>query len=404
MAKAHKWTEADYKDAVRVHAKYRGKLAVHSKAPMKNRRDLSLLYTPGVARPSELIGKNVEDVWKYTFKGNMIAIVSDGSAILGLGDLGPEAALPVMEGKAVLFKKFGAVDAFPLCIGTNDVDEIVNFCKLIAPTFGGINLEDIAAPRCFDIVEKLVDLGIPVFHDDQSGTAVVVAGALINALRLTGKKMSELKIAISGAGAAGIGITRMLYNQEEKPKKLYLVDSKGIVYPGAKHNNKYKEEIARLTNPEGERGDLAHALEGADVFIGVSKAGIVSKEMVRAMNEDPIILAMANPVPEIMPEEAKAAGARIIGTGRSDYPNQINNAVGFPGIFRGALDVRAKWITPKMRWAAAYALADYIQKPAANRLLPTAMSLDVGEKVGKAVAKAWKKWGMSKEAFGSEPY
>ena len=363
MSKQKKWTESDYKAAVKVHKDNKGKVAILSKTPMRTRRDLSLLYTPGVARVSELVGKNVEDAYKYTFKGNMVAIVSDGTAILGLGDLGPEAALPVMEGKAILFKKFGGVDAFPLCIGTKDPDEIATFCRQIAPTFGGINLEDISAPRCFEIMEKTADLGIPVFHDDQSGTAVVVCGALINALRCSGKKMDELTVVINGAGAAGIAIGRMLRNQKVTPKRIHLLDSKGIVYPGNSRNNAIKEEFAAQVNPDKVKGDLAKALKGADVFIGVSQPGLVSKDMVRSMNDDPIIFAMANPVPEIMPEDAREAGARFIGTGRSDYPNQINNAVGFPGIFRGAFDARATKITPAMRWAAAHALADFVKKP-----------------------------------------
>ena len=404
MAKQKKWTENDYKAAVKVHKDNLGKVAIVSKTPMNTRRDLSLLYTPGVARVSQLIGKNVNDAYKYTFKSNMVAIVSDGTAILGLGDLGPEAALPVMEGKAILFKKFGNVDAFPLCIGTKDPDEIAAFCRQIAPTFGGINLEDISAPRCFEIMEKTVDLGIPVFHDDQSGTAVVVCGALINALRCSGKKMSDLTVVINGAGAAGIAIGRMLRNQDVTPKRIHLLDSKGIVYPGNPRNNAIKEEFAALVNPDKVQGTLADALKGADVFIGVSQPGLVSKAMVRSMNDDPIIFAMANPVPEIMPEDAREAGARFIGTGRSDYPNQINNAVGFPGIFRGALDARATKITPAMRWAAARALADFVKKPTCTRLLPSVLSPAVGEAVGKAVAAAWKKYKDTPAALGNEKY
>lgn len=404
MVKKRKWSEEDYVEAAAVHEKYTGKVAIVSKAPMRTRRDLSLLYTPGVARPSSLIGKNIEDVWKYTFKKNTVAVVSDGTAILGLGDLGPEAAIPVMEGKAVLFKKFGDVDAWPLCIATKDVNEIVRFCELIAPTFGGINLEDISAPRCIEVMERLRHLNIPVMHDDQSGTATVVMGALINALRVVDKKMSEINVTICGGGSAGLAIARMLLNGDEAPKRLRIVDINGIVYPGDKRNNKYQEAIVKDTNKEKDKGDLAHAFVGADVFIGVSKAGIVTPAMVKSMNEGAIVFAMANPTPEIMPDLAKEAGAVVVGTGRSDFPNQVNNAVGFPGIFRGALDARARKITPKMRWAAAYALADLIPKPNANKIVASAMSLAVGKAVGKEVAKAWEKWQDTPEAYGNEPY
>ena len=399
-----KWTEQDYQEALELHEKNRGKLEVAAKTPLKTRRDLSLLYTPGVARASQVIGQDKSLVNRYTWRGNTIAVVSDGTAILGLGDLGPEAAMPVMEGKALLFKSFGGVDAVPLCVNSKDPDEIVRFCEMLVPTFGGINLEDISAPRCFDILERLQDIGIPVFHDDQSGTAVVVCAALLNALKLTDKRMCEISVVINGAGSAGLAIARMLLNQAVTPAKIRILDSKGIIYPDNPKNNRHKQELAERTNPKGEKGDLAKAMKDADVFIGVSVAGAVTQDMVRSMAKKAIVFAMANPVPEIMPDEAKAAGAAIVGTGRSDDPNQINNAIGFPGIFRGALDVGATRITPKMRWAAAVALSRYLEKPTRGKLLPGALSLEVGKTVGEAVAKAWKKHGRGAAAMGNERF
>jgi malate dehydrogenase (oxaloacetate-decarboxylating) len=370
------------KKSLQLHKKHRGKIEIKSKVPLKTREDLSLAYTPGVAAVSSAIGKNKKFSWELTNRSNQVAIVSDGTAILGLGNLGPEAAMPVMEGKAVIFKEFAGVDAIPLCINTTDVDEIINFCKLIEPSFAGINLEDISAPRCFDVLKQLEkELNIPVFHDDQDGTAIVVLAALINACRLTGKVMGELKIVLNGGGAAGIAIARILLNQGVKD--LIMVDSRGAIYEGRENVNPYKLEIAKKTNKKKIKGDLTEAMINADVFIGVSKGNLVDEKMVRSMNPDPIIFAMANPTPEIMPEMAKKAGASIVGTGRSDFPNQINNALVFPGLFRGVLDKKIKNITMKMKVNAAVALA-YCVKPKKDKLLP----LVTDKKVVKAVARA----------------
>lgn len=370
------------KKSLQLHKKHRGKIEIKSKVPLKTREDLSLAYTPGVAAVSSAIGKNKKLSWELTNRANQVAIISDGTAVLGLGNLGAEAAMPVMEGKAIIFKEFAGVDAIPLCINTTAVDEIVNFCKLIEPSFGGINLEDISAPRCFEVLARLEkELNIPVFHDDQDGTAIVVLAALINACRLSGKVMRELKIVLNGGGAAGIAIARILLNQGVRD--LIMVDSRGIIYAGRENVNFFKLEIAKKTNKKKIKGDLSEAMIGADVFIGVSKGNLVSEKMVRSMDSDPIIFAMANPVPEIMPEIAKKAGASIIGTGRSDFPNQINNALVFPGLFRGVLDKKIKNITMKMKIAAAVALA-YCVKPKKDELLPSLTD----KKVVKAVARA----------------
>lgn len=348
---------------------------MRSKVPLKTRQDLSLAYTPGVAEVCREIGKDLENSWTLTNRANQVAIVSDGTAILGLGDLGPEAAMPVMEGKAIIFKEFAGIDAIPLCINTTVPAEIIKFCKLIEPSFAGINLEDISAPRCFEIVEHLEnELEIPVFHDDQDGTAIVVLAALINACRLTNKVMNELKVVINGAGAAGIAISRLLLAQGVKD--IILLDSSGTIYKGRPGMNGYKGKIAQVTNKKKIKGGLVEAMTGADVFIGVSKAHVVHEDMVRAMNSDPIVFAMANPVPEIMPDLAYEAGAAIVGTGRSDLPNQINNALVFPGIFRGLLDGKIRKVTVEMKLAAATAIA-YSIKPKTDKILPSVLEKKV---------------------------
>ncbi len=348
-------------EALKMHREHRGKLSVQSKVAVNNARDLSLAYSPGVAEPCREIHACQETVYEYTMKGNVVAVVSDGTAVLGLGNIGPHAAMPVMEGKAVLFKSFAGVDAFPLCLNTTEIDKIVETVKLLSPTFGGVNLEDIAAPNCFIIEERLKnELDIPVFHDDQHGTAIVTLAGLINALKVVGKKMNEIRVVANGAGAAGIAIVKLLLSMGVRD--VIMCDSRGAIFEGRPYGmNPVKEEIALVTNRDKKQGDLAEAIKGADVFVGVSVAGAVTPEMVRSMNRDPVIFAMANPVPEIMPEEALAAGAKVVGTGRSDYPNQVNNVLAFPGIFRGALDVRARRINEQMKIAAAYAIANLIE-------------------------------------------
>jgi len=360
------------------------------RAYIRNKDDLSTYYTPGIAEPCRRINKNVEDAYKYTTKNNTVAVISDGTAVLGLGDIGPEAGLPVMEGKAILFKRFGGVDAVPIVIGTKDPDEIEKFVRWIAPTFGGINLEDISSPRCIGILKHLQDVGIPVFHDDQDGTAIVVAAAFKNALKVTGRKLKDLTVVINGAGAAGYAIAKRITSGKEAPKKLIICDSKGIVYdkPGI---DEHKREILGMPGAIGFPGTLADAMKGADVFIGVSKAGLVSKDMVRSMNPDPILFPMANPIPEIMPDEAREAGCTLIGTGRSDFPNQINNVLAFPYIFRGALDARATQITSAMMNAAVDAIASCVAHPTREKIVPSSLSPEVGKRVSKAVADAWLK-------------
>lgn len=377
-------------EALKLHRDNKGKLEVKSKVPIKDRSSLSLAYTPGVAEPCKEIHNDADKVYEYTSKGNMVAIVSDGTAVLGLGDIGPHAALPVMEGKAVLFKEFGGVDAFPICLNTTDVDEIVNTILLIEPSFGGINLEDISAPRCFEVERRLKEkMLIPVFHDDQHGTAVVTLAALMNALRINKKRMKDLVVVINGTGAAGIAIAKMILNVGVAD--LLLCDRSGIVYKGRKNGmNWAKEEIAEVTNKERKSGSLADALAGADVFIGVSSANIVTEEMVRSMNKDAVIFAMANPVPEIEPELAKKAGAIVVGTGRSDHPNQINNVLAFPGIFKGTFDVRAAKINEEMKLAAAYALAGLVsdEELSSEYIIPKPFDGRVVQAVAKAVAQA----------------
>ena len=376
--------------AMMLHEEWKGKLEVVSKVPVKTREDLSLAYTPGVAEPCKVIAKDKEAAYKYTIKSNTIAVVSDGSAVLGLGNIGPYAAMPVMEGKAVLFKEFGGVNAIPVCLDTQDTEEIIKAVTWMAPGLGGINLEDISAPRCFEIERRLKEtLDIPVFHDDQHGTAIVVLSGLINALKITGKKKEECNIVVNGSGAAGIAISKLLLKYGFK--KLILCDRTGIISRDRdeKTLNWIKKEMLEVTNLDNRSGSLADALAGADIFIGVSAPGSVTGDMVRTMNRDAIIFAMANPVPEIMPDEAKAAGARIVGTGRSDFPNQVNNVVAFPGIFKGALEGRARQITEEMKLAAAEALASLVSPEELNEdfIMPEAFNPVVADTVAAAVKK-----------------
>ncbi|MBI2142139.1 NADP-dependent malic enzyme [Candidatus Woesearchaeota archaeon] len=373
--------------ALELHSRLKGKIGTAAKFLIKDKKDLSLAYTPGVAEPCKIIAKDKSAAYRYTMKGNSVAVVSDGSAVLGLGNIGPEAAIPVMEGKCLLFRQLAKIDAFPICLDTQETEEIIAAVKVIAPVFGGINLEDIAAPKCFYIEERLRnELQIPVIHDDQRGTSVVVLAALMNALKVTGKTKEETQAVISGAGAAGIAVARALIRFGLKD--IVLVDSKGAVYRGRKGGmNSYKEEIAKATNRKMRKGGLGDAVKGADVFIGVSAPGILSAEMVRSMNR-PIIFAMANPVPEIMPGEASKGSAAVIATGRSDFPNQINNSLSFPGLFRGTLDSGAKTINEEMLMAAASALAGLVKKPAKDRIIPDALDTKIVPAVSKAVYKA----------------
>ncbi|MBP9732649.1 MAG: NADP-dependent malic enzyme [Candidatus Magasanikbacteria bacterium] len=374
-------------DSLEFHKKYNGKIEVVSRVPVTNREELSLAYTPGVALPCKEIAADVSKVYDYTRKGNLVAVVSVGSAVLGLGNIGPEAGLPVMEGKCILFKEFGGVDAFPIILNTQDVDEIVETVVRISPGFGGINLEDISAPRCFEVERKLSErLDIPVFHDDQHGTAIVVLAGLINAFKVTGKSIETVKIVINGAGAAGIAIAKLLI--AAGATSIILVDSTGTIYEGREDLNDEKIEMARITNREMVRGKLAESIQGSDVFIGVSKAGVLSAEMVRTMNTDAIVCALANPIPEIMPDEAKAGGARIIATGRSDFPNQINNVLAFPGIFRGLLDARIRTVTTEMKLAAARAIASCVENPSEENIIPDVFDKRVAERVAEAVKNA----------------
>lgn len=387
-----------FEESLKLHEKNIGKIQVVSKVHVETRDDLSLAYTPGVAEPCKKIYENEENVYKYTSKGNLVAVVTDGSAVLGLGDIGPKAGLPVMEGKAVLFKEFADVDAFPICLDTKNVDEIVQTVKMIAPGFGGINLEDIGAPRCFEVEKRLKEeLDIPVFHDDQHGTAIVVLAGVINALKVVEKKIEDIKVVINGAGAAGTAIAKLLISSGVK--NLIACDKVGILYRGIENVDDAKKELAKESNPDNIKGTLADALVGADVFIGVSAPGIVSKDMVKSMNKDAILFAMANPTPEIMPDEAKEAGAKVIGTGRSDFPNQINNVLAFPGIFKGALEVRAKEINEEMKIAAAYAIAEYIKDEELNEnnVLPSALDKNVARKVSQAISKAAIESGVSRK-------
>lgn len=389
----------DYaKESLRLHGEWNGKIEVISRVPVKDKDDLSLAYTPGVAQPCLEIQKDPDKSYELTRRWNMCAVITDGSAVLGLGNIGPVAGMPVMEGKCVLFKEFADVDAFPLCIRSNDVDEIVNTIYMISGSFGGVNLEDISAPRCFEIERKLKEkCDIPIFHDDQHGTAVITLAGLTNALKVVGKKMDEIKVVTSGAGAAAISITKLLLSAGVK--HIVMTDRHGAIYRGRKEGmNWIKDEMAEVTNLQGEKGSLADVMKGADVFIGVSAPGLVTQEMVRRMNRDAIIFACANPTPEIFPDEAKAAGAAVISTGRSDFPNQINNVLAFPGIFRGAFDVRAKDINEEMKMAAAKALADLIppEELNADNIIPKAFDPAVGPAVAKAVAEAARQSGVAR--------
>ena len=383
--------------ALSQHEKWNGKIEVISRAKIETPEDLAVAYTPGVAEPCLKIAEDVDLSYKYTRRGNLVAVVTDGTAVLGLGDIGPEAGMPVMEGKCALFKEFGDVDAFPLCIRSKDVDEIVNTVALLAGSFGGINLEDISAPRCFEIERKLKErCDIPVFHDDQHGTAVVTAAALLNALKFTGRKIEDIKVVMSGAGAAGSAIIKLLI--ELGLKHVIMCDRKGAIYEGREGLNEEKAKMAAITNREKQAGSLADVLKGADVFIGVSAPGTVTEEMVKTMAKDPILFPMANPVPEIMPDLAMKAGAAVVGTGRSDFPNQINNVLAFPGIFRGALDVRAKDINDPMNAAAAHAIANLIDESElrADYIIPDPFDPRVKEAVSAAVAKAARETGAAR--------
>jgi malate dehydrogenase (oxaloacetate-decarboxylating) len=378
------------KRAIQLHKKHNGKIEIKSKVPVVGRDDLSMVYTPGVAGPCKEIVKDKNKAYDLTMKGNFVGIVSDGSAVLGLGNIGPEAALPVMEGKAIIFKKFVGLDAFPICLDTQEVEEIVKTVKYLAPNFAAINLEDISAPRCFEIEERLQNIGIPVMHDDQHGTAVVVFAGLINALKVVKKDLSKIKVIIAGAGAAGVAILKLL--QSAGMKNVLVCDSKGIICSHRKDISKksYKQFIIKTTNDKGKCGNLSDALDGVDVFIGVSGPNTLKKEWIKKMTDKPIIFAMANPNPEILPEEAIKGGAYIIASGRSDYPNQINNALAYPGIFKGAIKSRVKNITPKMKIAASYAIANLIKKPGKKNIIPSILNKKAHEAVVKAVIKAAK--------------
>lgn len=383
--------------ALKLHLDNKGKIEVVSKVPVKTSLDLTLAYSPGVAEPCKEIEKDVGKVYEYTSKWNLVAVVSDGTAVLGLGDIGPEAALPVMEGKAVLFKTFGGVDAFPICVATKEVDKIVETVKMLEPTFGGVNLEDISAPRCFEIEERLKkETNIPIFHDDQHGTAIVAMAALVNACKIVNKKFEKVKVVVNGAGASATAVVKLLISMGIQ--NVILCDRKGVIYEGRTEGmNSAKEKMAKITNKEKIKGKLAEAIAGADVFIGLSGPGLVTKEMVKSMNPDPIVMAMANPTPEIMPEEAREAGARVVCTGRSDYPNQVNNVSAFPGVFRGALDVRATDINEEMKIAAVQAIAQFVgDKLAPDYVIPSPLDERVAPAVAAAVAEAAIKSGVAR--------
>ncbi len=382
-------------ESLELHEKLKGKISIALKTDLETKNDLTLCYSPGVAEPVRQIANDEEKVWDLTIKGNMVAVVSDGSAILGLGNLGPEAAIPVMEGKAMLFKKFAGVDAFPICLNTQNTEEIIQTIRNIAPVFGGINLEDISSPRCFEIEERLQTLGIPVFHDDQHGTAIVVLAGIVNACKLLNKKIEDLNVVINGAGAAGLAITKLLICHDvdrdvcTPVKQIVMCDSKGIIHRDRSDLNDFKREILKFTNPNNTKGTLKTALKNADVFIGVSQANQLTTEDVLTMNPQPIIFPLANPIPEISPENAYKGGAGVVGTGRSDMPNQINNVLAFPGIFKGALEIRARRITPRMKVAAAYAIANCVQDLSRDQIIPSTLDMKVAENVAQAVKDAY---------------
>ncbi len=383
--------------AIEKHLEWKGKIEVINRVSLEDMEDLSVAYTPGVAEPCLEIAENESLAYEYTRKGNLVAVITDGTAVLGLGDIGPSASMPVMEGKCALFKRFAGIDAFPVCIDSKDPKIIVETIVRISKSFGGINLEDISAPRCFEIEEELKKrCDIPVFHDDQHGTAIIVAAGLLNAVRITGRKMGALKIVVNGAGAAGISIAKLILQM--KFGEVILCDREGIIYPGAPSNNPVQEEMSKITNPRNLRGSLSDALCGADIFVGVSRPDIVSEEMVRKMEKEPIVFAMANPVPEIMPEQARAAGAAVIGTGRSDFPNQVNNVLAFPGVFKGLLAVRASCVTDSMKEAAARALADVIpaSELSPDYVLPDAFHPKAAEAIAEAVAKEAVRLGLNR--------
>lgn len=386
----------DYKElALKKHEEWKGKLSIETKVPITNKEELAIAYTPGVAAPCLEIKKDKSSAYTYTGKGNLVAVITDGTAVLGLGNIGPSAGMPVMEGKCALFKTFAGIDAVPICIDSTDIDTIVNTVYNISKSFGGINLEDISAPRCFEIERRLIEMcDIPVFHDDQHGTAIITTAGILNALKVTGKKAGSLKIVFSGAGAAGISIAKMFmrFNLGD----IILCGSNGTIYENAPYNNSEQEAMAKITNKNNIKGSLADAMVGADIFIGVSKPGIVSRAMIQSMAKDPIVFAMSNPVPEIMPDLAKSAGAAVVGTGRSDFANQVNNVIAFPGIFRGALDCRAKRITEEMKEAAALAIANVIPENelSPDYVLPDGFNPNVVKNVAKAVAYAWEKHGI----------
>lgn len=391
-----------FKESLFLHKQLKGKVSVQSKFTVRTKEDLSLVYSPGVAAPCLEIAAKPETVYDYTLKGNTVAIISDGSAVLGLGNIGAAAAIPVMEGKAMLFKRFAQINAFPICLDTQDTQEIIDTVRRIAPVFGGINLEDISAPRCLEIERSLQDLGIPVFHDDQHGTAVVVLAGLINAAKLLGKPLADMKVVINGAGAAGIAIARLLRCIDhfegsvcQPVREIILCDTKGIISRDRTDLSDAKRSLLTFSNHENISGDVKDAIRGADVFVGVSSANLLDRNDIATMNKEAIIFALANPVPEIMPDEAYAGGAAIVGTGRSDLPNQVNNVLGFPGIFRGALDVRAPQISPSMKLAAAYAIADCVSEPSRDNIIPATLNEEVAYKVADAVRKAaMKEWNL----------
>ncbi len=381
-----------FKESLNLHRELKGKIEMVNKMPLETKEDLSLAYSPGVAAPCEHIAAHPESVWELTLKSNTVAIVSDGSAVLGLGNIGAEAAIPVMEGKAMLFKRFAGINGVPICLDTQNVDEIVATVKRIAPVFGGINLEDISAPRSFEIEQRLQDIGIPVFHDDQHGTAIVVLAALINASKLLGKSLLQLRVVVNGAGAAGVAIAKLLKCLDNSDsdrcmavKEVIMCDSKGIIHSGRQNLNPAKKELLSFTNSKDLSGSLLDALHGADVFIGVSKGDLLQAEDIHRMAPNPIIFGLANPIPEIMPEEAYAGGAAVVGTGRSDLPNQVNNVLGFPGIFRGALDARASRISPDMKLAAAWAIAESVEQISREQVIPSTLDEAVSQRVAKAV-------------------